>query len=104
MTPEAMEKVRDIFAETLDERYAGELQFDPIIVKPDVDYYGDDYVRVLLVVNGDADLLDAKWDVGLITRVREKLDKLGIHEFPSPYFIDSQEYQHYLKRGKVDSL
>ena len=48
-----MEKVRAIFAETLDERYAGELKFDPIIVKPDVGYYGDDYVRVLLVVNGD---------------------------------------------------
>ena len=52
MTPEAMEKVKDIFAETLNERYAGELVFDPIIVKPDVGYYGDDYVRVLLVVNG----------------------------------------------------
>ena len=45
MTPEAMEKVKDIFAETLNERYAGELVFDPIIVKPDVGYYGDDYVR-----------------------------------------------------------
>ena len=104
MTPEAMEKVRDIFAETLDERYAGELKFDPIIVKPDVGYYGDDYVRVLLVVNGDTGLLDAEWDVGLITRVRDKLGKVGIDEFPSPYFIDQREYQNYVKRGKVDSL
>ena len=104
MTPEAMEKVREIFAETLDERYAGQLVFDPIIVKPDVGFYGDDYVRVLLVVNGDPDLLDAEWDVGLITRARDKLLKLGIHEFPSPYLIDSKEFQYYLKRGKVDAL
>ena len=104
MTPEAMNQVRQIFAETLDERYAGELKFDPIIVKPDVDYYGDDYVRVLLVVNGDTGLLDAGWDVGLITRVRDKLFKLDIHEFPSPYFIDSKEFQSYVKRGKVDAL
>ena len=104
MTPEAMEKVREIFAETLDERYAGELEFNPIIVKPDVDYYGDDYVRVLLVVNGDMNLLDAKWDVGLITRVRDKLEKEGICEFPSPYFIDRSEFMRYVRRDKVDAL
>ncbi len=104
MTPEAMDQVKQIFAETLDERYAGQLEFDPIIVKPDVDYYGDDYVRVLLVVNGNTDLLDASWNVGLITRIRDKLDKIGIYEFPSPYFIDSKEFQYYLKRGKVDAL
>ena len=104
MTPEAMDQVRQIFADTLEERYAGQLEFDPKIVKPDVGFYGDDYVRVLLVVNGDPELLDAEWDVGLITRVRDKLYKIGIDEFPSPYFIDSKEFQYYLKRGKVDVL
>ena len=104
MTPEAMEKVKDIFAETLNERYAGELVFDPIIVKPDVGYYGDDYVRVLLVVNGDTNLFDTKWDVGLINRVIPKLEAEGIMEFPSPYFIANSEYQYFVKRGKVDSL
>ena len=104
MTPEAMDKVRDIFAETLNERYAGELVFDPIIVKPDVDYYGDDYVRVLLVVNGDADLLDAEWDGTLIRRVRDKMIPAGIEEFPSPYFIADYEYRSFVKRGKVESL
>lgn len=104
MTPEAMDKVRDIFAETLNERYAGELVFDPIIVKPDVGYYGDDYVRVLLVVNGNFKQLDPGWDTGLITRVRDKMAAVGVHEFPSPSFIGRKEYQSFLKRGKVDSL
>lgn len=104
MTPEAMEKVKSVFEATLYERYAGELVFDPVIVKRDVDFYGDDYVRVLLVVNGNTNLLDPEWNVGLITRVRNQLDSIGIQEFPSPYFIDSQEYQSYLRRGEVDSL
>jgi len=104
MTPEAMDKVRQIFAETLEERYAGQLEFDPIIVKPDVGFYGDDYVRVLLVVNGDTDLLDAEWDGTLIRRVQEKMLPAGIEEFPSPSFISKSEYQHFLKRGKVASL
>ncbi len=38
MPPETLEKVRDIFEATLNERYAGELVFDPILVRPDVDY------------------------------------------------------------------
>ena len=104
MTPEAMEKVRQIFADTLEERYAGELVFDPIIVKPDVGYYGDDYVRVLVVVNGDTDLLDAEWDGTLIRRVQQKMIPAGIEEFPSPSFISDSEYQYFLRRGKVASL
>ena len=104
MTPEAMDQVKQIFAETLDERYGGELVFEPIIVTPDVDCYGDDYVRVLLVVNGNTDLLDAEWDGNLIRRVRSKMSKVGIEEFPSPSFISEPEYQYFLKRGKVESL
>ena len=104
MTPEALEKVRETFAETLKERYDGILEFDPIIVKPDVDHYGDDYVRVLLVVNGNLKLLDDDWDGGLITRVRDKLYDLGIMEFPSPYYFSRKEYDSFVKRGKVDSL
>jgi hypothetical protein len=103
MTPEAMEKVKDIFAETLNERYAGELVFDPIIVKPDVDYYGDDYIQVWLIVNGDTNLLDPKWGAGLITQVRGKLEDEGITEFPSPYYIAEDEYRHWLKWGKFDT-
>ena len=104
MTPEAIEKVREIFEETLNERYAGELVFDPIIVKPDVDCYGDDYVRVLLVVNGDTNLLDAEWNGTLIRRVGDKMAPAGIEEFPSPSFISKGEYQYFSKRGKVESL
>ena len=103
MTPEAMERVKDIFAETLNERYAGELVFDPIIVKPDVDYYGDDYVQVWLIVNGDTKLLDPKWSASLIGNVITRMEAAGITEFPSPYFIGNEEYQHWLKWGKFDT-
>ena len=103
MTPEDMEKVRQIFADTLEERYAGELVFDPIIVTPDVDYYGDDYFKVWLVVNGDTKLLDHEWGAGLITQVRDRLAVDGITEFPSPYFVAEEEYKHWLKWGKFDT-
>ena len=92
MTPEAIEKVREIFAEPLDQRYAGELEFDPIIVKPDVDSYRD------------ANLLDAEWNGTLIRQVRYKMADSGITEFPSPSFISDSEYRYFSKRGKVGPL
>ncbi len=56
------------------------------------------------MVNGDPNLLDVKWDVGLIRRVMLKLEAEGIREFPSPSFIDKAEYQYFLRRGEVDTL
>ena len=68
MTLDAKKKVREVIAAEFNGRHKGELNFDPIIVKPDVDYYGDDYYRVLVVVGGDSSLLDSAWLAGLITR------------------------------------
>jgi hypothetical protein len=72
VAPEARDKVKQIFAETPDERYAGEPEFEPITVKPDLEYYGDDYGRGLLVVNGDTDLLEAEWDGTPVRQVHQK--------------------------------
>ena len=104
MTLDAKKKVREVIAAEFNGRHKGELNFDPIIVKPDVDYYGDDYYRVLVVVGGDSSLLDSAWLAGLITRVRDNLEQYGIMELVSPYLIDKAEYDHYVKRGKDDTL
>ena len=104
MTPENMEKVRAAFAETLYAWFPHGLVFDPIIIKPDVDYYGDEYARALIVIDGDIHLMESKGTFGLITEVRDKLEAEGVTEFPSPYYIDKDEYLYYLKRGKVDTL
>lgn len=56
------------------------------------------------MVDGNPDLLDANGNYGLITELRDKLEIHGIMEFPSPYYIDKDEYLYYLKRGKVDTL
>ena len=106
MTPEAMERMKEVFSETLYARFPHGLVFDPIIIKPTIDYWGDgdEYARALIVVDGDTDLMDAKGMRGLITELRDKLEAEGITEFPSPYYIDKDEYLYYLKRGKVDTL
>ena len=101
---DAKQRVREVIAAEFNGRHEGELIFDPIIVKPDVDHYGDEYYRVLVVVDGDDSLLDSAWLAGLITRVRDNLEQFGIVELVSPYLIDKAEYEYYVKRGKDDAL
>ena len=106
MTPEAMERMKEVFSETLYARYPEGLVFDPIIIKPTIDYWGDgeEYARALIVVDGDTDLMLKQGTFGLITELRDKLEAEGIMQFPSPWYIDKDEYLYYLKRGKVDTL
>ena len=104
MTLSAKRRVEEVIAAEFNGRHKGELTFGPIIVKPDVDYYGDDYYRVLVVVDGDNSLLDSAWLAGLITRVRDNLEQYGIMELVSPYLIDKKEYEQYVRRGKDDTL
>jgi len=104
LNPEALEKVQEIFVETLNARFAGELDFGPIVVTPDVDWCGEDYLRVLIVVDGDMKRLDPSWTVGLIGRVRPQLEAAGITEFPSPSFIGTKGYKTALRRGRVDKI
>ncbi len=101
---EALEKVKEVFAETLKERFDGELDFGPIVVTPDVDWCGEDYLRVLIVVDGDMKRLDPTWTVSLIRRVRPKLAAVGVTEFPSPSFIGMKGYKSALRRGRVDKI
>lgn len=104
LNAEALEKVKEVFAETLRERFEGELDFGPIVVTPDVDWCGEDYLRVLIVVDGDMKRLDSSWTVGLIRRVRPQLEAAGITELPSPSFITVKGYKSALRRGWVDKI
>lgn len=106
MTPEAMERMKEVFSETLYAWFPEGLVFDPIIIKPTIDYWGDgdEYARALIVVDGDTDLMLSRGTFGLITELRDKLEAEGIMQFPSPWYIDKDEYLYYLKRGKVDAL
>ena len=102
------DKVAEIVRETLTERFADELVFDPIRVIPAVDEYGDGdgqpYLRIMIVFDGDQKALDPRWTSGLIRRIRPKLLEAGVEEFPSPSFVEKSEWprlQRSLKRARA---
>ena len=56
MEAEAKEKVKAIVRSALEERFADDFVFDPIVVIPEVDDYLDDpleYLHIIIVFDGD---------------------------------------------------
>ena len=90
--------VRAIVREALAERFtADELVFDPIVVEPAVDEFGDGdgspYLRILIIFDGDREHLKPSRTAGLIREIRPKLIEAGIEEFPSPGYIGKSEWR-----------
>ena len=93
---ELRDRVAEIVRQTLKERFADDLTFDPIRVLPAVDDYGDGdgepYLRIMIVFDGDHEALDPRWTSGLIRRIRPKLIDEGVREFPSLSFVKKSEW------------
>lgn len=107
MKVEAKEKVKAIVRNTLGERFAGDFIFDPIVVIPEIDEYGDDYLDIIIVFDGDQASLDPSWTLGLIGRIQPHLAVVGIEAFPVPSFVVKSEWRymerHMRKWGRLDS-
>lgn len=97
-TQKHFEQVKEIVGKTLKERFGNEFVFDPIEVRPDIDEYGEEYLRIMIIFDGDQRQLDPRWTSGLITRIRPKLIEAGVEEFPSPSFIEKSEWQRLYRK------
>lgn len=90
---QALETVASIVEEVLTQRFEGEFVFEPIVVKPDVDEYGDDYLRILVIFDGDQGRLDPSWTSTMIRRIRPQMNKAGIPQFPNISYIEKSEWK-----------
>ena len=88
--------VKSIVRAALAERFADEINFDPIVVLHAVDDLGDgdgsDYLRILIVHDGKQPYLDPSRTSDLIRCIRPRLRERGVDEFPSPEFIGKSEW------------
>ena len=103
LTYEQLNKVSDIVGDALKGHFGTRFDFDPIVVKPDIDGYGDPYLRILVVFGGDQVNLDPAWTGGLIGRIKGKLIELGVPPYPSISYIKRSEWRvmgpRYLSEG-----
>ena len=103
LTQEQMSKVSAIVGDALRDHCGSEFVFDPIVIKPDFDGYGDAYLRVLVVFEGDQEALDPAWTGGLNGRIKGSLIELGVPPYPSISYIRRSEWRvmgpKYLREG-----
>ena len=105
LTPEQLDKVASIISDTLEERFGDEFVFDPIVVIPEVDDYGEDifpYLDIYIVFDGDQTKLDPRWTGGhLIGLLMERMEEeIGIDEFPSPSFVAKSGWKRMERKLK----
>ena len=103
LTQEQLDGVSEIVGRTLRGHFGSAFDFDPIVVKPDMDGYGDPYLRVLVIFDGKQKLVDPQWASGLIGRIKEDLLELGVPPYPSISFIKKSEWKvmgpRFLREG-----
>lgn len=100
---EVIDKVADIFRRPLEERFGDDFVFDPIAVIPKLDHYGDPVLLVYIVFSGDQKKLDPEWTGGLVNRVWDEVDALGLgwENAPIKLFTTPGEWRrHYWKKYK----
>lgn len=92
------EKIARLIKDDL-ESYHKEFIIDPVVVKDDVDFYGDPILFAQVIFDGEG-LLDSKWTVGLGLRLLPHLEEMGIDIPLIKTFIDKAGWDRRQKRIK----
>ena len=94
VTEEAKEKLVDAVRDILYDQYRdGEFVFDPIFIKTRLDAYGDEYLHIYVIYDGDRANLDVKKRIRLSTLLGPVLDELEIPGVPSKSFVSKREWE-----------
>ena len=83
-----IERVEAIYRRRLEREYGDRLTFAPIRVIPDIDQWGDEYLRIEVVLEGDRSVLDPRWINALYGKIQPELLELGVTNIPMDLYID----------------
>lgn len=100
ITQDVYDAIVKMVYEDLSGRFKGELEFGPINIVEEIDEYGDPYLHILIVFDGDQSKLDSKWTVGLIPRLSPRLIDLGIKHFPNKSFFSKEGWETYRRKSR----
>ena len=89
------EKVVGIVTDILDKRFGDVdgLTIEHVKVIPKIDHYGDDYLHIYVIFDGDQKLLDPGWTSTLSRRIGPQLTELGVDSPPSRSFVEKSDWE-----------
>ena len=103
ITEELLEKVGEIVKVRLNELYGDSLIFDPVFVERKFDFYGEDYMHIYIVFEGDEKVFEAKWRGGIEWLIRSDLNEFGVKKSPSHSISKKSEWDELIAEGTRES-
>ncbi len=95
LTPEIREEITKFILEYLHEGFQDKFVFDPVVIAREVDQYGDDYLRIWIVFDGNQDNLDPERTLALRVHLADTLDGMGIWPSFSTSYMGVDEWKYY---------
>ena len=90
---EVFERVEKFVRKDLEGRFKEEFVFDPIIVNPELDHYGDEFLHIYIIFDGDQKKLDPRWTNGIEDRLLMHLPEDMLPHTPGHAFIEKSEWK-----------
>ena len=90
---EVIRKVEAIVRKALDEMFGDEFVFDPVVVNPEIDHYGDEFLHIYIVFDGDQKGLKPKLTLSLIDRLVGEMTEDEMPHVPGTSFIAKSEWE-----------
>ena len=94
---EVIDRVESLIRKDLEERFKDEFVFDPIIVNPELDHYGDEFLHIYIIFDGDRSKMDTKWTIGIETRLLQELPEGELTHTPGHSLIPKSEWKSVYK-------
>ena len=94
---EVIDKVEVLVRKDLEGRFREEFVFNPIIVNPELDHYGDEYLHIYIIFDGDQGKLDPRWTNGIERRLLDQLPEEQSPLWAGHSFIPLSEWKKFYK-------
>ncbi len=85
-----LDEISKVVLETLDSDF-NNIEILNVKVHSDVDFEGDDILRIEVVFKGDSKPVDTSMLSGAVRHIRPKLNDIGVATFPLLSFISDKE-------------
>ena len=102
LTLEKLDKVAEITATLLEERFGDDFKFGPIVVIPKIDdHYPEDvfpYLDIYVAFDGDQKKLDPRGTLEIGRRLIPLLEEIGVHDWPITSFRSKSDWKRTERR------
>lgn len=94
---EVIHRVEDFVRKDLQGRFKDEFVFEPIIANSELDWWGDEFLHIYIIFDGDQKKLDSKWTMNIEGRLLDHLSEGELPSTPGHSFISKSEWKSIYK-------